>query len=187
MLEVALSAVDFIRFTWLNEDDDQDVEDDSEDDDSREDDEDVKYEDIRVIDVLPDALHAELAHEALGILKHHNVSDVNVTFRDDVNVTFRESVAMLSQGPALFGLASDLDARDAVVDNVSTPLNFSVSGLMTGMQGTLEFYLMVGSNTSVVTAHHVLFNYGEDNFKYRYIGLFEFPSSRYGEILTIPI
>ncbi|TFY57033.1 hypothetical protein EVG20_g8701 [Dentipellis fragilis] len=175
---IKLSSVEFVRFTWLNEDDCQEVEDDSEGDDSQEDGNDLRYEDIPDIEpveygnryttpptiwigVLPDTLHAELAHETaleiLGIFKQHNVSDVDVAFRESVAGFFHGPV------PALFGPVSDLDALNDVVDNVSTPLSLPIFGLRTKMQGTLGFYFRVGNDLYAVTARHVLFNDDEGN------------------------
>ncbi|KAI0316724.1 hypothetical protein OF83DRAFT_1292608 [Amylostereum chailletii] len=130
------------------EDDDKDEddgEDDGEDDDSQDDGNHLKYEDFAAIkpvedgmthyitpptiwiDVLPDTLHAELAHE---------------TARRSPGLS---SSTTLSRGPALFGPVGDLDALKDLIDNISTPLSLPIAGLRTQAQGTLGFYFRVGT------------------------------------------
>ncbi|KAI0682550.1 hypothetical protein BC835DRAFT_1298724 [Cytidiella melzeri] len=121
------------------------------------------------IGVLPNTLSADLAYEAaleiLEILKQHNISGVDVAFR--------ESVVKFSRGPALYGPPDgDHDPLYQVVDNVSTPLSLPISTLGAKTQGTLGFYFKVGNDLFAVTARHVLFDHDEGNDEYRHVGTF---------------
>ena len=186
------SSVDLVRFSWVedNEDDgdikyDEDTEDneDIEDDEDIADDGDIEDVDIKVapygtvvttpvtiwVGVLPDTLTGEVAfhssNDILGLLKEHGISDIDVAYR--------ESMARFFSGPELFAPVSNFDPLKSVIDPVTTALGLPIAGLRTlHSQGTMGFYFRVGEDLYAVTARHVLFPEGEGNNTYSYVGTF---------------
>jgi hypothetical protein len=189
------SSVDLVRFSWVEDDkndedirDEQDKEDigddkDIGDDEDIGDDKDIKDIDIKVtpygtvittpvtiwVGVLPDTLTGEVAfhssNDILDLLKEHGISDIDVAYR--------ESVARGFSGPELFAPASDRDPLRAVIDPMTTALGLPIAGLKTPKsQGTMGFYFRVGRDLYAVTARHVLFPEDEGNNPYSYIGTF---------------
>lgn len=169
--------------------DDEECEDDEEnedgeegkDDKENEDDEDIEDVDIKIlpygtlvttpvtiwVGVLPDTLTGEVAfhssNDILDLLKEHDISDVDVAYR--------ESVARGFSGPELLAPVSDLDPLKAVIDPVTNALGLPIAGLRTlDRQGTMGFYFRVGKELYAVTARHVLFPEGEGNYPYSYVG-----------------
>ncbi|KAI0682551.1 hypothetical protein BC835DRAFT_1424251 [Cytidiella melzeri] len=156
---IKFSSIDFVRFTcrWVNSNIEVTV----------------PVEDIDCyttpptvwIGVLPNTLSSELAYKAaveiLEILKQHNISGVDVAFRESV-------VRSLSgPGPALFGPACDITKQ--FIDHLSTPLSLPIADLKSMSQGTLGFYFRdKHSDLYAVTARHVLFEAHEGNNMYRY-------------------
>ena len=178
------SSVDLVRFTWLIKHDDQsEGEDDRDDKDEKgtqDDDKELNSAENGTryttpptvwIGVALDTLAAGVAHESateiLELLEKHNITGVDVAYR--------ESLAKLARGPALFGPAADLDPLKDVIDNVSTSLSLPIAGWTTRTQGTLGFYFKVGNELFAATARHVLFRDNEGNSEYKYIGAFYFP------------
>ena len=168
------STVDLVRFSWVEES--EDVEENEEDEDV-----DTKVAPYGTVvttpvtiwvGVLPDTLTGEVAfhssNDILDLLKEHGISDVDVAYR--------ESVARGFSGPELFAPVSDLDPLKAVIDPVTTALGLPIAGLKTlKSQGTMGFYFRVGKDLYAVTARHVLFPEDEGNNLYSYVGTFFSP------------
>jgi len=199
---VHLTSVDFVRFTWIEKNDDQEDQPDDEDEDGQEEDEEdessVNYDDIAPVErvedgtryttsptiwvgVKPDSATGEQAHnsamEILDLLKRYHVTDVDVEFR--------ESEVNFAAGPELFAPVSDEDHLKDVIDNLSTALSLPIAGLKTKMQGTLGFYFRVGDELFAVTARHVLFKDNDPNVEYNYVGMFA-SLRKMREILNTP-
>jgi len=166
------SSVDLVRFSWVEE---------NEDDEDNKDDEDIEVAPYGTVvttpvtiwvGVLPDTLTGEEAfhssNDILDLLKEHGIFDFDVAYR--------ESMVRGFSGPELFAPVSDLDPLKAVIDPVTTALGLPIAGLKTlKSQGTMGFYFRVGKLLYAVTARHVLFPEGEGNNPYRYVGTFVSP------------
>jgi hypothetical protein len=169
------STVDLVRFSWVEENEEvEESEDDIEDIDIKV----APYGTVVTtpitiwVGVLPDTLSGEVAfhssNDILDFLKEHDISDVDVAYR--------ESVARGFSGPELFAPVSDLDPLKAVIDPVTTALGLPIAGLKTlKTQGTMGFYFRVGKDLYAVTARHVLFPEDEGNNPYSYVGTFISP------------
>lgn len=144
------SSVDLVRFTWL-----EDIEDEA-----------VYTTPVTIwVGVLPDTLTGEVAfhssEDILELLREHGITDIEVAYR--------ESVSRPSSGPELFAPVSDLDPLKAVIDPLTTSLSLPIAGLRTlWTQGTMGFYFRVGDEWYAVTARHVLFPEDEGNDEYIY-------------------
>jgi hypothetical protein len=177
------SSIDLVRFSWVEDDKENE---DNEDDGGDGDDSDIEDSDIKLslyrtvvttpvtiwVGVLPDTLTGEVAFKSsidiLDLLKEHGISNFDVAYR--------ESVAKGSSGPELFAPASDLDPLKAIIDPVTTALSLPIAGFKTlYSQGTMGFYFKVGQDLYAVTARHVLFPENEGNNTYSYIGMFFSP------------
>ena len=169
------STVDLVRFSWVEENEEvEESEDDIEDIDIKV----APYGTVVTtpitiwVGVLPDTLSGEVAfhssNDILDFLKEHDISDVDVAYR--------ESVARGFSGPELFAPVSDLDPLKAIIDPVTTALGLPIAGLKTlKTQGTMGFYFRVGKDLYAVTARHVLFPEDEGNNPYSYVGTFISP------------
>ncbi|KAG8771551.1 hypothetical protein FRC19_003842 [Serendipita sp. 401] len=172
------SSIDLVRFSWLeenvddNKDDEENVDDESDEDTQDVDSKIPLYGKIVTtpvtiwVGVLPDTLTSKVAfhssNDILGLLKEHDISDVDVAYR--------ESVARAFSGPKLFAPVSDLDPLKAVIDPITTALSLPIAGLKTlNSQGTMGFYFRVGEDIYGVTARHVLFPEDEGNDPYIYV------------------
>ena len=177
------SSVDLVRFSWI---DDEEENEDDEDNGGDGNDSNIEDSDIKLspygtvvttpvtiwVGVLPDTLTSEVAFKSsidiLDLLEEHSISDLDVAYR--------ESVAKGSSGPELFAPVSDLDLLKAVIDPVTTTLGLPIAGLKTlSTQGTMGFYFKVGQDLYAVTARHVLFPENEGNNSYSYVGTFFSP------------
>ena len=193
---IKLTSVDLVRFTWLEKEEDQEIQ---EEEDNQDDDEEdtqnhnLAYEDIPTIKpveegkrhttnptvwvgVLPDTLTSAVAQEsAAGILAL--LEELGIA---GVDVAYRESVAKFLGGPGLLAPVSDLNPLKDFIDNLSTPLSLPIAGRRTTMQGTLGFYFRAGGHLYAATARHNLFPLDGDNEEYQYIGMFSHLGSRGG-------
>ncbi|KAH8980960.1 hypothetical protein EDB86DRAFT_3087553 [Lactarius hatsudake] len=177
---IKLTSVDLVRFTWLDEKDDQEIQEEEDDGNNDVQNNNLTYDDIPLIKpievgkrhtthptiwvgVLPDTLTGMVAHESateiLGLLKELGIASVDVAYR--------ESVAKFLHAPGLFAPASDLDPLKDVIDNLSTPLSLPIAGRKMPMQGTLCCYFRVGNNLYATTARHNVFPL-KDNKEYNY-------------------
>ncbi|KAF7321492.1 hypothetical protein MKEN_00670000 [Mycena kentingensis (nom. inval.)] len=184
--KIKVTSVDFVRFTWLNKNKDQEIGDDDQDDDEDDDeDADVDYDDIPPIQpaeyggryhtnptiwigVVPETLTGAVAHESAKDIR---------TFLDslpahDIDIAYRESLYKTSpgHGPALFKPVEDGDPLKEVIDNVSVPLSLSIAGRKTTMQGTLGPYFHVGDKLYAITVRHNVFLREGDNELHRHHG-----------------
>ncbi|KAG6829475.1 hypothetical protein H0H93_014455, partial [Arthromyces matolae] len=108
------------------------------------------------IGVSPDTLSGEdafnSANSLLELLKTHDITDVDVEFR--------ESTYKRLAGPELYKPGAPVK----FTDRVSTSLGLPISGLMSSdLQGTMGFYFNEGDDLYGVTARHVLFPAGTYN------------------------
>ncbi|KAH8991832.1 hypothetical protein EDB83DRAFT_2534913 [Lactarius deliciosus] len=179
---IKLTSVDLVQFTWLDEMDDQEIQEEEDDDDDDAQNDNLTYDDIPLIKpieygkrhttnptiwvgVLPDTLTGMVAHESateiLGLLKELGIAGVDVAYR--------ESVAKFLHATGLFAPASDLNPLKNVIDNLSTPLSLPIAGRKTPMQGTLCCYFRVGNNLYATTAPHNMFPLSGDNKEYNYV------------------
>jgi hypothetical protein len=182
--EIKVTSVDFVRFTWLNEHTDQEIED--EDEDMKEE-EDLNYDDIpRIqpaeyedrhftnptiwIGVFPDTLTGGDAHDSSKDIR----AFLDSLHIKNIDIAYRESryMPMSGRGPAFFSPVEDGDSLKDVIDNVSVALSLSISGRKTKMQGTLGPYFRVGDKLYVITVRHNLFALDGDNKEYEYHGAF---------------
>lgn len=197
---VSTTSVDFVRFTWLDKNADEEVDDDDDDDekdDSQDDTEEepvVSYDDIPRIQPVeygkrhytnatiwvgatPGSLTGADARKSCEEIRAYlNSLDVK-----NVDIAFRESVYKLlrGHGPALFPHAEDGDPLKGIIDNVSVLLSLPIAGRKTKMQGTMGPYFRVGNTLYAVTARHNLFPLDQDNRTYKYRGTFlldQFPA-----------
>ncbi|KAH9001043.1 hypothetical protein EDB92DRAFT_1962115 [Lactarius akahatsu] len=169
---IKLTSVDLVQFTWLDEKDDQEIQEEEDDDDNDVQNDSLTYDDIPLtkpieygkrhttnptiwVGVLPVTLTGMVAHESateiLGLLKELGIAGVDVAYR--------ESVAKFLHAPGLFAPASDLNPLKNVIDNLSTPLSLPIAGRKTPMQGTLCCYFRVGNNLYATTARHNITKY----------------------------
>ncbi|KAH9180783.1 hypothetical protein EDB89DRAFT_2062445 [Lactarius sanguifluus] len=153
---IKLTSVDLVQFTWLDENDDQEIQEEEDDDDNDVQNDNLTYDDIPLIKPA----HRS-ATEILGLLKELGIAGVDVAYR--------ESVAKFLHAPGLFAPASDLDPLKDVIDNLSTPLSLPIAGRKTPMQGTLCCYFRVGNNLYATTARHNVFPLSGDNKEYNYV------------------
>ena len=99
--------------------------------------------------------------DILGLLKQHDI--------DDVEVAFRESEARLLTGPPLLTPVDDDPPLKNVIHSVTTALGLPIAGEKTPqVQGTFDFYLRIGEDLYGVTAGHVLFELNQANEEYNY-------------------
>ncbi|KAI0667645.1 hypothetical protein C8Q78DRAFT_1071745 [Trametes maxima] len=185
---IKVTSVDFVRFTWLNQHEDREIEadeDDEDDEDDKDDDteEELKYDDIpRIqpveygnrhytnptiwIGVLPDTLTSGLAHDSSKDIRAF-LDSLQV---QNIDIAYRESLyrPLLSHGPALFPPVEDGDSLKDVIDNVSVALSLPIAGRTTTMQGTLGPYFRVGDKLYAITVRHNVFVLKGDNDDYYY-------------------
>ena len=188
------SSVDLVRFSWVKENRDDEVDEDdegNEGDEDGEDDEDgidweVEYAKMMIaqyrrvvttpvtiwVGVLPDTLTGEVAfhssNDILKLLEEHGITDVDVAYR--------ESVVKSLNGPELLAPVWYLDPLETVISPVTTALGLPIAGLKTlHNQGTMGFYFRVGQDLCAVTARHILFPEDQGNNPYTYVGTFFFP------------
>ncbi|TFY75008.1 hypothetical protein EWM64_g9004 [Hericium alpestre] len=183
MRVIRVSSVDFVRFTWLNKKEDQEIEEeeDDDDDDDDEEEEDVSYDDIPPIQpvedgeryytnptiwigVLPETLTGAVARELSKDI-HAFLDSLQV---QNVDIAYRESVCKTLPGhdPALFSPVEDGDPLKNVIDNVSVSLSLPIAGRKTTMQGTLGPYFRVGDKLYAITVRHNVFLRDGDNELY---------------------
>lgn len=188
--QVSTTSVDFVRFTWLNKNPDEEVEDDDDEDDTDDNGEEepaVSYDDIGPIKpvedgqryytnptiwigVVPETLSGADARKSCVEIRAY-LTSLNV---ENVDIAYRESVykTLSGHGPALFPPVEDGDALKDIIDNVSVLLSLPIAGRKTTMQGTMGPYFHVGNTLYAVTARHNLFLLNGDNQPYRYHGAF---------------
>lgn len=187
--KIKVTSVDFVRFTWLNKKENQEIDDDDDDDEGddsdSDEDADIGYDDIPPIQpveygerhytnptiwigVVPETLAGAVAYELSKDIR---------TFLDslsvqNIDIAYRESIYKTSpgHGPALFKPVEVGDPLMDVIDNVSVPLSLSISGRKTSMQGTLGPYFHVGDKLYAITVRHNVFLRDGDNDLYRYHG-----------------
>ena len=183
--DIKVTSVDFVRFTWLNKKEDQEIDDDDEEDNDDNDEDADSYDDIPLIQSVEDGeryytnptIWIGIVPETLtGAVAHESSKDIR-TFLDslsvqNIDIAYRESVYKTSpgHGPALFKPVEDGDPLKDVIDNVSVPLSLSISGRRTTMQGTLGPYFRVGNKLYAITVRHNVFLRDGDNDLYRYHG-----------------
>jgi hypothetical protein len=186
---IRVSSVDFVRFTWLNKKEDQEIEEEEDvDEDDEEEEEDVNYDDIPPIQpvedgeryytnptiwigVLPETLTGAVAHESSRDIR----AFLDALQVQNVDIAYRESVCktLSGHGPALFSpVEDDGDPLKDVIDNVSVPLSLPIAGRKTNKQGTLGPYFRVGDKLYAITVRHNLFLRDGDNELYRYHSTF---------------
>ncbi|KAI0649850.1 hypothetical protein C8Q79DRAFT_1006169 [Trametes meyenii] len=187
---VSTTSVDFVRFTWLDEQADKEVEEDDDDDDDEDDSQDdaeeqavVSYDDIARIQPVeygkryytnptiwvgasPGSLTSAEGRKCCEEIREY-LNSLNV---ENVDVAFRESVYKEMRGPALFSHAEDGDTLKDIINNVSVLLSLPIACRTTTMQGTMGPYFRVGNTLYAVTARHNLFSLDEDNRAYKYHG-----------------
>ena len=159
------SSVDLVRFSWVEESGgDEDINTKATPTKP------VVTTPITIwVGVLPDTLTGEAAfhssNDILNLLKEHNISDIDVAYRESVVRDFGDS--------SLFAPVSTRDPLAAVIDPVTHTLGLPIAGLRTlRRQGTLGFYFRVSQDLYAVTARHVLFPEDEGNYPYSYTGVF---------------
>ena len=176
---IETTCVDFVRFTWLNKDQDGvvDVEEGAEEDGEK----DMDYDAIPPIKpiedgkhhysnptiwvgVVPDSLSAVTAFEATkGIRAFLNELDVT-----NIDIAYRETIPEFSAGPALFAPVDIDDILRGFIDPVSVALSLPIAGLKTKMQGTMGPYFHVGETLYAITARHNLFPASEGNGEFTF-------------------
>jgi hypothetical protein len=181
--DIKTSAVDFVRFTWLDQRPGQVIDDGEEESDDAEDEIfDVnEYDKIAAITpvedgdrfvsnptvwigVLPDSLTGTGAHDvAKGIRDYLNGLQV-----ENIDIAFREKKFKFFSGPALYRPVGEGDALEPVIDSVSVALSLSIQGFKTSMQGTLGPYFRVDKKLYAITVRHNLFPLDDDNEEYRF-------------------
>lgn len=185
--KIKVTSVDFVRFTWLNKKEDQEIEDDDEeeDDDDSDEDADVDYDDIPPIQPVeygeryytnPTIWIGVVPETLTGAVAHESAKDIR-TFLDslpaqNIDIAYRESVYKTSpgHGPGLFKPVEDGDPLKELIDNVSVPLSLSIAGRKTTMQGTLGPYFHVGNKLYAITVRHNVFLRDGDNELHRHHG-----------------
>ncbi|KAI0033279.1 hypothetical protein K488DRAFT_48055 [Vararia minispora EC-137] len=187
--DIRVTSVDFVRFTWLNKTEDQEIDDDDDDDEGEDNDDDddeeadVSYDDIPLIQPVeygerhytnPTIWIGVVPETLTGAVAHESSKDIR-TFLDslpvqNIDIAYRESVYKTSpgHGPAFFKLAEDGDPLKDVIDNVSVPLNLSIAGRRAGVQGTLGPYFRVGDKLYAITVRHNVFLPDEGNQLHRH-------------------
>ena len=99
--------------------------------------------------------------DILGLLKQHDINDVEVAFR--------ESEARLLTGPPLLAHVDDDHPLKNVIHSVTTALGLPIAGEKTPqVQGTFGFYFRISEDLYGVTARHVLFELNQANEEYNY-------------------
>jgi hypothetical protein len=155
---IQLSSVDLVRFSWVEDEENEDSEenDDDEDIDENEDIEDIdENEDIEDIDENEDVEDVDikiapygtvvttpvtiwvgvLPDTLTGEVALHSSNDILNLLKEhgisDVDVAYRESVARGFSDPELFAPVSNLDPLKAVIDIdlVTTALGLPIAGL----------------------------------------------------------
>jgi hypothetical protein len=122
------------------------------------------------IGVLPNTLAGEDAFNSakglLELLKRHDITDVDVEYR--------ESVYRRSAGPALLKSVSDINSTVDVVGPLTSALGLPIAGSAEPhLQGTMGFYLAEGGESEdilAITARHVLFPLHGDSADYVHAG-----------------
>ncbi|KAH9079655.1 hypothetical protein EDB83DRAFT_2514163 [Lactarius deliciosus] len=113
---IRLTSVDLVQFTWLDEMDDQEIQEEEDDDDDDAQNDNLTYDDIPLI-------------KPIEYGKRHTT---NPTIWElgiaGVDVAYRESVAKFLHATGLFSPASDLNPLKNVIDNLSTPLSLPIAG-----------------------------------------------------------
>jgi len=176
--DVKTSAVDFVRFTWLNQRLGQVIDDKEEEDEIFDVSEYDKIAAITPVEdgdrfvsnptvwigMLPDSLTATGAHDvAKGIRDYLNGLQV-----ENIDIAFREKKFKFLAGPALYRPVEEGDALQTVIDDVSVALSLSIRGFKTSMQGTLGPYFRVDKKLYAITVRHNLFPLDDDNAEYRF-------------------
>jgi len=176
--DVKTSAVDFVRFTWLNQRLGQVIDDKEEEDEIFDVSEYDKIAAITPVEdgdrfvsnptvwigMLPDSLTATGAHDvAKGIRDYLNGLQV-----ENIDIAFREKKFKFLAGPALYRPVEEGDALQTVIDGVSVALSLSIRGFKTSMQGTLGPYFRVDKKLYAITVRHNLFPLDDDNAEYRF-------------------
>ncbi|KAF7301008.1 hypothetical protein MIND_00664200 [Mycena indigotica] len=175
--EIRVSSIDFVRFTWLNKRDDQEIEVNKEEEtaatDYNLDDEDIDaayaktgdryYTNPTIwIGVLPDTLNAthaaELNRKIRDFLNGLNIVNVDIAFRESIT----QSLVRSGPGPALS------ETGDSLQDFIDSILCIPICGRKTPMQGTLGPYFKHGNNLYAITARRNLFLANDGNNEYRY-------------------
>lgn len=118
------------------------------------------------VGVFPDRTPATAAHGAaqvvLGLLVEHQITDVDVDFR--------ESLYRREAGPQLLSPVGDLDPLVNVVSPLTPALGLHISTTTRPKaQGTMGLYLAEGSESDRLlglTCNHVLFNSSEGSVDY---------------------
>jgi hypothetical protein len=184
--EIKVTSVDFVRFTWLNEHTDQEIEDEDEDEDMKEE-EDLNYDDIpRIQPTEYEDRHFTNPTIWIGVFPNtlagsdaHNSSKDIRAFLDslhikNIDIAYRESryKPMSGHGPAFFSPVKEGGALKEVIDNVSVALSLSISGRKMKRQGTLGPYFRVGNKLYAITARHNLFALDGDNLEYNHHSVF---------------
>ena len=190
---IKVSSVDFVRFTWLNKKEYQEVwdedEDDEDDEDDDEEEEELSFDDIlhsqpvedgeryytnatvwigALLNTLPAAVAREASEDIRAFLDSLQVQNVDIAFRESAYNP------LLGHGPALYRPAEYGDPLKDIIDNVSVPLSLPISDGQTYTQGTLGPYFRVGEKLYAVTTRHNLFSLDGDNDMYTYDGIFLF-------------
>ena len=134
------------------------------------------------VGVQEDTTTGEVAFESsqdiLGLLKQHDI--------DDVEVAFRESEVRFLTGPPLLAPVDDDHPLKNVIHSVTTALGLPIAGEKTPQnQGTFGFYFHIGEALYGVTARHVLLGLNQANEEYTYVCT-SVSSRRCGAILTTP-
>lgn len=181
---IEITCVDFVRFTWLNKDQDgvvgvgggkkYDYGDLSN----------LDYDAILLIKfvedgehhysnptiwvgVAPNTLSAVTAFEATKGIRAF-LNGLNIT---EIDIAYRETVPEFSAGPVLFApVDTIIDIRRDFIDPISVALSLPIAGLKTKMQGTMGPYFHVGETLYAITARHNLFPANASNNEFTFNG-----------------
>lgn len=180
--DIKVSSVDFVRFTWLNREE-QEKEEQGDEGDEEEPEEDDKpytqpiedgtrsYTNPTIwIGVLPDTLSSAIARESSMDIRDF-LGSLHVR---NIDIAYRESVYQIlhGRGPALFLPAGYFDPLKDVIDNVSVALSLPIADYKTTIHGTLGSYFHAGGKLYAITTRHMFFDIEKDNESYRYNGAF---------------